>query len=416
MGTVTEDWVPIAGANVSLEELAINMTTSIDGKYRMDGVKAGTYTLTATALNHNPQTKIVSLPVGGLVIQDFALASQMGSISGTVMHATTEDPLEGANVSVRVEGVTPVTVTVPSDANGDFLVPNVPAGTYSVTASLEGFNTSTVTGVVVESGLDTEGVDIYLEEKPTVLSGTVRSASILLVGANVSIFGTDFFSLTSIDGRYEIRGIPAGTYTVEAALQGYDNVTVVGVEITRGAEIALDFNLTGQPGGLYGVVVDSATGELLSGVKVVLLPLRETITNINGEFEFPGLKEGNYTLRFILDGYRPVEMDSVVISHEERTDLGEIQLDRTRDSFGGFIFGFDLAHSMMILALFLTIVILALAVVLRIRTFESPDKAPAIYDELYDEEEEGETTKTAAAEGREGPAENGVSGDSDDYE
>jgi hypothetical protein len=388
MGIVSDDSGRIAGANVSLDALSINITTDSTGWYVMGGVKAGSYTITASAPNHDPLTKGTILPIGGMVILDFDLTSQTGSISGTVMHATTEEPIEGVNVSVRVEGVTPVTVTVASGADGMYYVPNIPAGTYTLAASLEGFNTSTVTGIEVESGVATEDVDIYLEEKPTKLWGTVRSGSVLLVGANVSVWATDFSSLSSIEGKYEIDGIPAGIYTVEASLQGYLNVTVIGVEVKRGAELTLNFNLTGLPGGLYGVVVDSITGNPLSGVRVTLLPQRETITNINGEFEFTGLKEGNYTVRFALDGYRPVEIDSIGITHEETTQLGQIHLDKTRDSFGGFIFGFDLAHSMMILALFLTIVILALAVVLRIRTFESPDKAPAIYDELYDEEEE----------------------------
>ncbi|HUV60966.1 MAG TPA: carboxypeptidase regulatory-like domain-containing protein [Thermoplasmata archaeon] len=394
-GIVSDDSGLIAGANVSLEALSINITTDSSGRYIMDGVKAGSYTITAFAPNHDSLTKGVTLLVGGTVYLDFDLASQTGSISGTVMHASTEEPIEGANVSVRVEGITPVTVTVASGADGTYYVPNIPAGTYSVTASLEGFNTSTVTGIEVESGVATEDVDIYLEEKPTKLWGTVRSGTILLVGANVSIWATDFFALSSIEGKYEIDGIPAGIYTVEASLQGYLNVTVIGMEVKKGAELTLDFNLTGLPGGLYGVVVDSNTGSPLSGVRVSLLPQRETITNINGEFEFTGLKEGNYTVRFALDGYRPVEIESIVITHEEMTQLGEIHLEKTRDSFGGFIFGFDLAHSMMILALFLTIVILALAVVLRIRTFESPDKAPAVYDELYDEEAEAEGTDEA---------------------
>jgi hypothetical protein len=399
MGIVSDGSGRIAGANVSLEALSINVTTDSNGWYIMDGVKAGSYTITASAPNHDPLTKGAILPIGGILILDFDLASQTGSISGTVMHATTEDPIVGVNVSVRVEGVTPVTVTVASGADGRYYVPNIPAGTYSVTASLEGFNTSTVTGIEVESGVATEDVDIYLEEKPTKLWGIVRSGSILLVGANVSVWATDFFSLSSIEGKYEIDGIPAGIYTVEASLQGYLNVTVAGVEVKRGAELTLNFNLTGLPGGLYGVVVDSVTGSPLPGVKVTLLPQRETITNINGEFEFTGLKEGNYTVRFALDGYRPVEIDSIVITHEETTQLGEIHLEKTRDSFGGFIFGFDLAHSMMILALFLTIVILALAVVLRIRTFESPDRAPAIYDELYDEEEEEAGAQSEADKG-----------------
>ncbi|MDH3366098.1 MAG: carboxypeptidase regulatory-like domain-containing protein, partial [Thermoplasmata archaeon] len=399
MGIVTDVYGGVAGANVSLEELSINVSTANDGWYRIDGLKAAQYyyTMTATAPNHEPVIKLVPLLVGEIVIQNFALSSLTGSISGTVMYAATMDPIEAVNVSVRVEGVTPVTITVSSAADGSFYLPNVPAGTYSVTASLEGFNTSTVADVEVESGVATEGVDIYLEEKPTKLSGTVRSGSILLVGANVSVWGTNHFDLSSIEGKYEIDGIPAGIYTIEAALQGYLNMTIVGVEVKRGAVLTLNFNLTGLPGGLYGIVVDSITDEPLSGVKVTLLPQRETVTNINGEFEFTGLKEGNYTIRFILEGYRPVEISPIVIIHEEMAQMGEIHLEETRESFGGFIFGFDLAHSMMILALFLTIVILALAVVLRIRTFESPDKAPAIYDELYDEEEEAEAP-TAATE------------------
>jgi hypothetical protein len=64
-------------------------------------------------------------------------------------------------------------------------------------------------------------------------------------------------------------------------------------------------------------------------------------------------------------------------------------MEPTKEGFGGFIFGFDLAHSMMILALFLTIVILALAVILRIRTLEAPDKAPAVYDQEEPSEGEG---------------------------
>lgn len=56
----------------------------------------------------------------------------------------------------------------------------------------------------------------------------------------------------------------------------------------------------------------------------------------------------------------------------------------------GFIFGFDMAHSMMILALFLTIVILAVAVYLRIRTFQAPETAPAVYDEAEEPKEEEE--------------------------
>ena len=384
-GTVTEGGEAIDDAEVAIPELSINTTTSTDGSYMLQGIKAGTYSVIATAHNHEPLAKISTVPVGGTVAVYFSLTSLMGAIEGSVLHSETMEPLERANVSVVV-GV--LTITVSTDVNGSYYLPNLPAGTYSLTANLEGFNSSSVQGVVVESGETTDGVDLFLDEKATLLWGVVKAGTVLLVGANVSIIGTDYYGVTSVEGEYRIEGAPPGTYMVTASLQGYNNMTAYQVEVKRGLEVQLNFNLTGLPGALYGIVVDDETGEYLPGVRVVVLPQREIITNINGEFEFTGLTAGEYTVRFTLDGYQPIEIGQVVITLEETTELPTIRLEPTRESFGGFVFGFDLPHSMMILALFLTIVILAFAVVLRIRTFEAPDKAPAVYDEFDEEEDE----------------------------
>jgi cell division protein FtsB len=62
---------------------------------------------------------------------------------------------------------------------------------------------------------------------------------------------------------------------------------------------------------------------------------------------------------------------------------------------------------MMILALFLTIVILAIAVYLRIRTFQAPETAPAVYDTPQQEEAEKKTVeelKKSAGESTEEPS------------
>jgi hypothetical protein len=209
------------------------------------------------------------------------------------------------------------------------------------------------------------------------------------VGATVEVLGTSFIANSSIEGEYEIASIPAGTYTVQASLEGYETTVVTGVTISRGGELQLNINLVGKPGALFGVVMSSDTQEPLSGVVVTIVSVqRTTVTNINGEFTFTGLTSGNYSVLFVLDGFKPKEVGPVVITQESTARLEQVLLEPISEEFGGFIFGFDLAHSMMILALFLTIVILALAVVLRIRTFETPENAPAIFDDEEDEEEE----------------------------
>jgi hypothetical protein len=387
VGTVSEGGVAIAQADVAIPELSMNTSTASDGSYQLNGIKSGTYSVIATALNHDPLAKITTVPIGGTVALYFSLSSLTGGISGFVLHSETLEPLHRANVSVVVGALT---ITVATDQNGSYYLPNLPAGVYSLTANLDGFNSSAVHGIVVESGVTTDEVNLLLDEKTTRLWGVVKAGTVLLVGANVTVVGTEHYGKTSIDGEYEIIGIPAGTYVVTASLQGYNNMSVFQVEIRRGFEAQLNFNLTGLPGALYGIVVDEETGDYLAGVQVVVLPQRETITNINGEFEFTGLKAGEYMVRFTLDGYRPIEIGPVVITLEETTEVQTIHMEPTRESFGGFVFGFDLPHSMMILALFLTIVILAFAVVLRIRTFEAPDKAPAVYDDLDEEQAEEE--------------------------
>jgi hypothetical protein len=132
---------------------------------------------------------------------------------------------------------------------------------------------------------------------------------------------------------------------------------------------------------------------------------RTTLTNTQGVFEFAGLSGGNYTIRFRLDGFKPKEIRPVVVTQNASSTLNEILLEPVSEGLGGFIFGFDLAHSMMILALFLTIIILALAVLLRIRAFESPDKAPAIYDEEepFEEEKEDEEDRAEVEPPRQEP-------------
>jgi hypothetical protein len=373
---------PVGGALVYIAALGYSNTTGADGIYELTGVPGGTHSVTVSAAGYVDQSQVTVLETGGFQFLNFFMTSQTGRITGQIVHATTDESLAGASVAVVVGEVT---ITVLSDANGTYTIPSLPAGTYSLNASLTGFNSSTVDGVEVVANETTEGVDIALDEKPTSLYGVVKAGTLLLVGVHIVVEGTSLSANSSLEGEYAIRNVTAGTYAVTATLEGYITTTIAGVVIPRGTEVRLDIVLVGLPGGLRGTVIDSATLEPLAGVTVVIIDMepnqRTTVTNINGEFQFTGVAAGNYTIRLSMEGYRPVEFGPVEITGDEPTDLDDITLDPTRDSFGGFIFGFDLAHSMMILALLLTIVMLAFAVMLRIRTFESPDKAPAVYDQ-----------------------------------
>ena len=66
-----------------------------------------------------------------------------------------------------------------------------------------------------------------------------------IIGANIRVFGTNFGTTTDLDGRYEIVGVPAGTYDVRVFYGGYAAKVVTGVIVTDdgGESIKLDMKL-----------------------------------------------------------------------------------------------------------------------------------------------------------------------------
>ncbi|HEX7391461.1 MAG TPA: carboxypeptidase-like regulatory domain-containing protein [Thermoplasmata archaeon] len=396
-GIVTDSSSRHFNATISIAALSLSAKASdLDGSYEMRGVPGGTHSVTAAATGYVSQTKDIYLPVGDFVLLNFILLSQNGSISGHVFNALSEVPVANTSVSVLIGSVT---LSVATDGGGGYNITSVPEGTYSVTASKQGFFPETVTNIEVTRGNRTEGVDFHLQERPTTLAGVVRSGTLLVVGVNVTMEGTTYYNISGSDGSYIISNLTAGTYTVVVIKAGYATQTIPDLVIISGTETVLNIDLVGLPGAiLRGVVYLSDSQQPLTNVQVTIIDLRpqprSTSTNINGEFEFTGLLAGNYTIRLEKTGYRPLEIGKIDVVVGDPVMLN-LELVPLREGFEGFIFGFDMAHSMMILALFLTIVILAVAVYLRMRSFQTPGSAPAVYDEADEEPAGGEVEGSA---------------------
>lgn len=64
-----------------------------------------------------------------------------------------------------------------------------------------------------------------------------------LIGAIVRVEGTDRVAFVDINGKYEIRGLAAGTYTLIATMDGFSTVTVNDVEVKAGEVKNIDFEL-----------------------------------------------------------------------------------------------------------------------------------------------------------------------------
>jgi len=109
------------------------------------------------------KTRLITFAVLSVFAAGLCFAGTTGKIAGTVVDATSGQPLPGVNVII--EGTT---MGAASDLRGYYVILNVPAGTYDVTASMIGYSKYTVKGVRVQIDL-TATVNFKLDLK--VLSG-----------------------------------------------------------------------------------------------------------------------------------------------------------------------------------------------------------------------------------------------------
>ena len=192
----------------------------------------------ARSVCHSTSTpEDVTLWVG--VVRDAASQGPRPSAAVSVQWAET-DITQGGIHSVRRSGV------VRSDAEGRFTVCNAPADANLFVRAAEGRDTS---GVVVfrfpadrllardvyvghsepataDSLLVVDGQPRampVLRRGSTRLTGFVRASSgSVLVGARVQVVGASATVLTGADGRFELGGLPAGSWMLDVRHIGYE--------------------------------------------------------------------------------------------------------------------------------------------------------------------------------------------------
>ena len=165
-----------------------------------------------------------------LTIHSNVSAQNSGSIYGKIVDSATGEDLIGANI--LLEGTT---IGAASDIEGNFIISNIPSGSYSLIASMIGYSKLTVTNLQVNSGennkidlalvpeaVETEEVVITAEAlkntEASVLKIQKNSANIVdgvsseLISKNNSSDGTDILKrmtgITISEGKYAyVRGV-----------------------------------------------------------------------------------------------------------------------------------------------------------------------------------------------------------------
>ncbi len=299
-----ETWVDDAPG----ELLDIEATITPTGGYTItDLFTPATYRLTLQAEGYESQTLIADLDAGGdVILNTRKLSAGVGSIRGRVTAGGV--PLGGVTVDLYAadEVLTTTTPTAGADI-GVYQFTDLPSpDTYLITFTAEGFSQEAI-ALELEPGAAVTDADQDMQSGTGSLAGKVSGPDGPLGGVTISVVGADtdqvVQSLTAGEiGAWALQGLPTpGDYAVTFSLEGFTAETVAVSLGDRESATRIDATMTSSTGQIGGTV--TVGGVARAGIEVELTDgqnIRTTtsVTEPAGNYLFPQVQPGSYTLRF----------------------------------------------------------------------------------------------------------------------
>ena len=276
-----------------------------DGKFAVEDLAPGTYNLAvhATGYTRSSMTPI-TIEEGKTATAQIAL-ERGGTVSGRV---TAEGRvLADAQVAVAFSretrsGFAPRR----TDANGEYTIDGLPAGTHRLEVQRQGFVVKSVP-VTVVTGKETRA-DVDLERGRELRGRVIDVAGRAMAMAEVSArtaggMMPSAILTTDADGSFRLSGLDDATYTISAQKEGYVETRVEANPATTG-----NVTLTLTRGGtITGRILGVPAAEL-QYVQVRAYGVRNSTTpDPSGAFTLTGVPDGDLTVAASM--YRPRRRD-----------------------------------------------------------------------------------------------------------
>jgi hypothetical protein len=286
--------------------------TDADGAFVVGDLTPGLYSLDA----QHPKlgaigSRMVEAPARDVV---FALPAA-GAVRGRAVDAQSREALRRFTVAVS-----PSEEDQPwqrqgtvDEATGAFVVEDVPEGVVTVRAAAEGYANAAVEDVTVVADAEPAEVEIALRADLAV-TGLVTSETGVPVAAHVNGTAKDGggsgSATADAEGRYELRGLPAGEVEIRAQARGYvqETRTVdtrqgarVDLVLKRGLALRGEVVSEGAPVAMVGVFANGK-GRGASSYAT---------TDERGRFTLEGLEAGRYAVSARAADGRHAEVDDV---------------------------------------------------------------------------------------------------------
>ena len=182
---------------------------------------------------------------------ELTLAEQFG-IDGIVRDEQ-GDPVANATVQVYPVGQSLLRAGR-TDAEGQYAIDNLPAGTYDLVLGADGFASRVVTNVALAGNLS---MPVTLDAAASSLSGQIRdSAGTSIAAVDVTVLDEMGYQIGAArsgqDGRFTVTGVAGSNLTIVTTAYAYATHTVTGVTVAADqqhdvGEIVMQLTSLGDP-------------------------------------------------------------------------------------------------------------------------------------------------------------------------
>ncbi len=209
-----------------------------------------------------------------------------GSISGVVSNQST-NPVEGIQVSVYHNDI-----SVTTNSNGEYTIPDLLPGIYTIEFSHEYYIDSVVNDLTVYEHLPTE-YDITLNEIGAI-DGHVYAINTgePIKDVSVEIAGTDFSTVTDSLGYFFISDLDEGFYQILFSHDYYDSWQVDSFLVSAGETNTVNDIRLSTGASVQGIIMTQDSLPIEGATVVLANPFMETTTDSMGYFSFIELTSG----------------------------------------------------------------------------------------------------------------------------
>lgn len=249
------DHAEVAGANVGLQlPSGITYATADDhGRFTFDALAPGRYAVTATADQLATAKPVEITAEVGSSHDEILEVVPTYAVVGKVVETGTQTGIAGIAIRIFTRtGIETRPLTATSQSDGSFEIALVAPGTYGVVVAEREPAKTDPANISIEAA---DANVVFHVDRTASISGRVTRAGKPVDGVPVAAY--EHSAITDSAGRFSLRDIRAGTYTLYAessrlgAFTTGPKVTVAAGEDKKGVEIELD--LAGQ---ISGKLVD----------------------------------------------------------------------------------------------------------------------------------------------------------------